>query len=478
MLKYGIDIMGRSSRMSLREFYFSIENEFKKRTVRTTDKLLSYQGCQIFNEAYGEKDEKIYIKRAHGYRLIDYDDNEYIDLAMGGGTFILGHSWPVVIENVRKQLDSGSLYTIPNFIAYDFTCLLSKTLPNMNCFVFCNSGSEATMRAIRIARAFTKKRKIGVFSGGWHGSHDMVLVDDNYLGNLQNPGIATKSSGIPDEMLELAVVLPYNHDAAFEIIKKERDELAIVLIEPAQGSNPRDDMGGFLKNLRSVTRENDVLLCFDEIINGFRIALGGGQEYYGIEADLATYGKTIGGGFPVGVVGGQEYCMKTIKEVQNGTQVFMGGTFSANPVTMLAGHTVLSHLYQNGPEIYGYLNEMGDYLKSGINSFCSENDIPIRMMGIGSMMRLVFTDYPIKSRRDRDKYEFDMAVQNHFYTALLNSGVHVGSNRINFLSVAHDRPDVDRVAGIYIDLLLKFKKAGCFERVDKQKNLSSANGRR
>lgn len=464
MLKYGKNIMERETAMSIKEFCLSIENEFRKKTAKARERLVSYSDCNIFNEAYGKTDGKIYVKSAVGDRLEDYDGNEYIDLAMGGGTFIIGHSSPMVIDQMREQLNRGSLYTTPNFITYDFGKLLSKTIRNMNSFVFCNSGSEATMRAVRIARAFTKKRKIGIFSGGWHGSHDMVLVDEDYSDKVENSRTVAKSSGVPKEMLELAIVLPYNHEAAFEIIKKHRDELAVVLVEPAQGSNPRDDMGAFLKGLRSVTRENDILLCFDEIITGFRVALGGAQEYYGIHADMATYGKTIGGGLPIGVVAGKEDIMNTIK---NGTSlnpqpIFMGGTFSANPLAMVAGLTTLSYLIDHRNDVYSYLNRSASYLKSEVNSFCEIQGIPARIYGFNSMMRLIFTDKPIRSRRERDKLEIDMQRQNIFYTAMLNSGIHIAGNRLNFLSTAHTEEDIKKILLTYTSILNNFSKVGFF----------------
>jgi glutamate-1-semialdehyde aminotransferase len=188
------------------------------------------------------------------------------------------------------------------------------------------------------------------------------------------------------------------------------------------------------------------LLCFDEIVTGFRIALGGCQEYYGVEADIATYGKAVGGDLPIGVVGGTEDVMKVIKGCNGGKPVFMGGTFSANPLVMRIARTVLQHLIENREDIYSYLNENGQYIKNRVNEFCVSNRIPVRIMGIGSMLRIIFTDRLIKSRRDRDKYEVDDTLQKLFYSYLrFEKGVHISSNRIVFLSTAHKKEHIEKI---------------------------------
>ncbi|MDD5063427.1 MAG: aminotransferase class III-fold pyridoxal phosphate-dependent enzyme [Phycisphaerae bacterium] len=446
--------------MGLSNISEEVYNKFKNSQAKTIERL--NRECvnnYVLNEQYGLNDKKIYIKKAYGPYLEDFDDNRYIDTAMGGGTFLLGHAPAFILDQVRKKIDDGTLYTMPTFIPHEFAKLVSKCISHFSSFVFCNSGSEATMRVMRIARAFTKKKKIGIFSGGWHGSHDGSLVGDNYETDKDNPGSYLLSGGIPEEFLNLVVLLPYNNDRAFEIILKHKNDLALVFIEPSQGSNPRDDVKDFLLKLRDITAENDILLGFDEIITGFRLALGGGQEYYNIKADIATYGKAVGGGFPVGIIGGREEVMNVIKK----DHIFMGGTFSANPITTFSGMMVLKHLMQNSDTIYPSMFELGNLLKTRMNDLCVRKSIPIRMQGIGSMLRLIFTDYPIKSRRDRDEYECDRGIQDLFYTEMLNRGVHVGSNRIVFLSTAHTISVVKELIDIYTNTFEYFSKKGLWE---------------
>ena len=441
--------------MGLSNISKEVYNKFRNSQAKTIKRLNGeYIDNYVLNEQYGLNDRKIYIKKAYGPYLEDFDDNRYIDTAMGGGTFLLGHAPAFILNEVRKKIDDGTLYTVPTFIAHEFAKLLNKCISHFDSFVFCNSGSEATMRAMRIARAFTKKRKIAIFSGGWHGSHDGVLIGDNYDTDKDNPGSYLLSGGIPEEFLNLVVLLPYNNDRAFEIILNHKNELALVFIEPSQGSNPRDDVKDFLLKLREVTDENDILLGFDEIITGFRLALGGGQEHYNIKADIATYGKAIGGGFPIGIVGGRDEVMNVIKK----DHIFMGGTFSANSIITFSGMTVLKHLMQNSDILYPYMFKLGNLLKTEINDFCTQKNIPVRMQGIGSMLRLIFTDYPIKSRRDRDEHECAREIQDLFYIEMLSRGVHVASNRIVFLSTAHKREHIKKIAHSITETLEYFVK--------------------
>ena len=285
----------------------------------------------------------------------------------------------------------------------------------------------------------------------------MLLFEEDYTSDENRPAIMFKSAGVPEEIMDMTLMLPYNTDAAFELIEQHKNELAMVIIEPSQGSNPRDDVGEFLCELRRITAKHNILLCFDEIITGFRITLGGCQEHYGVEADIATYGKAIGGGLPIGMIGGTEEVMKVVKSCNGEKPVFMGGTFSANPLVMRIARTVLQHLIENREDIYSYLNGNGQYIRNRINEFCVANQIPVRMMGIGSMSRIIFTDKTVKSRRDRDKYEVDDTLQKLFYSYLrFEKGVHVSSNRIIFLSTVHKKEHIEKIVRSIIEALEYF----------------------
>lgn len=408
----------------------NINNELSQ--LETSKKLQSFDDIYCKNESYGINDNKVYLKKANGAFVYDYDDNKYLDFSMGGGTTILGHSSEIILKEVEKSLYDGTIFTAPNMKTHELATKLNRIL-YLDKFVFCSSGAEATSRAMRIARAYTKKDKIAVFSGGWHGSHDYGLVDDTYKGDSSVASPVFKSKGVPSSVMNTMVLLPYNDEKAFEIISEQKNEIAAVFIEPSQGSNPRSDMKDFLKELRAITKKSNILLCFDEIITGFRISLGGAQEYYDIDIDLATYAKAVGGGFPFGVVAGKSSIMKAIEE----EPVFMGGTFSANPISITSSLSIISYLEKN--DIYKQLNENADFVKTSINNYCIKNQIPIRVSNFGSMFRLIFTDKFVRSRKDRDKYELSYEKQNIFYDFLLKNGIYIGSNRINFISTVHSK---------------------------------------
>ncbi len=431
-----------------------------------TRDLMESMPDRILNESYGKAPGSLYIRSASGCFIEDIDGRQYIDMALGGGTAILGHAGACVTDRIISRIKSGAIYAVPNPIAHQYGEVLHEAMPWFSHFAFCSTGSEATMRAVRIARAFNGRRKIGLFSGGWHGSHDMVLVEEDYSGPEAEPRMVLKSAGTPEEIKDLIVFLPYNHPDAFELIRKNRSELAMIMIEPSQGSNPRDDVVQFLRDLRKVTEETDILLCFDEIITGGRLALGGAQELYGIHADLATYGKVLGGGLPIGIVGGREEVMRVIRPsaAENRTPVFLGGTFSANPLSVAAGMEVMRYLRENEAVIYPCLNENGALLKNGVNEFCEARNIPAYMTGAGSMLRLVFSSRSVRSRRERDFAEVNPEVQKEFYASLLASGVHVGTNRLNFLSICHDQTIIRKVLDSYTESLDKFTVAGRFRR--------------
>jgi len=396
----------------------------------------------VLNEGYSSA--SIIIDKAYGCYLKDVDGCVYVDTTLGNGTHILGHSSKVVVDSIRNQIEEGILYTTFNKHTYKAAKLIQECNPDViESVVFCNSGSEATMRAARISRAYTGKDKIAIFSGGWHGGNELYMYDYNYHANPEK--VEHKSSGVPDAFKDSVIVLPYNSEKAFEIIEKNSDDIAMVIVEPAQGSNPRDDMLDFLQKLRNVTKSNKIILCFDEIITGFRVAIGGCSEYYNIQPDLVTYGKTLGAGLAVGVVAGSSKVMNTIQGNNNNLPVFMGGTFSANPLTMAVVESLIEYLIKHKKKIYDNLNSKGAYIRKIVNNYCVDHGVPLRMMGIGSMMRLIFSDHLIESRRDRDLSEADVTLQKKFYKNMLSNGIFVNNNGILFLSTEHSNDDIEKI---------------------------------
>ena len=328
-----------------------------------------------------------------------------LDTQMGAGTFILGHGFTNSV--VKKAINRGSLYTCPNVLAEEAGKLLHHATWFRH-FIFTNSGMEATEKAIRVARAYTGRDKVAFFFGGWHGCMDYNLVP--------------YSKGIPRVVKNLTVFLPFD-DRAFDILKEKKP--AIVMVEPIQSSCPIDRRK-FLEKLRQFTTEHDIILCFDEVMSGFRMSLGGGGEYLGITPDLACYGKIVGGGYPVGVVAGDE-----VLETEG---VKYGGTFSANPITLTACIETLKALIDYPPyiEMRSLLHILSD-IKSNV----------LQVMIIGCMARLVFTTRKINNVNERDEFELPKDKQRKLIRKLLEKGIYVGSNNSILLSLLHTEEKVN-----------------------------------
>jgi len=383
---------------------------------------------------------QIYIDSAEGPYLTDLDGNQYIDLTCGFGPNVVGNKAPFVEEALASQIKKGWHYGIPGAEQARLAELIKESSLAVDEVMFCNSGSEATMFAFRAARALTGKRVIALFDGSYHGIHDYALVKAGYKSERSEPSSVALGAGIPEEISrDLMMMLPYRDENAYELIRRHKDDLALVVIEPVQSSNPRLDNQEFLEGLRDVCTECGVLLMFDEVISGFRIEYGGCQQYYNIKPDLVTYGKAAGGGMPIGVVAGSKRVMNTFSGVDDTPTIFAGGTFNGHPLTMVAGIAILEHLKENQEEIYPYLHEQGNRVASEINEFCVSNNISAQMMNAGSMMHLIFSGESIESSRDIDQRLYKL--EKEFYLHLLGHNVIVPGIHLAFISFAH-KPDV------------------------------------
>ena len=351
-------------------------------------------------------------------------------------------------EALASQIKKGWHYGIPGAEQARLAELIKESSSAVDEVMFCNSGSEATMFAFRAARALSGKRVIALFDGSYHGIHDYALVKAARKSERSEPTSVPLGAGVPDEVSkDLMMMLPYRDENAYELIRKHKDELALVVIEPVQSSNPRLDNQQFLDGLRDVCTECGVLLMFDEVITGFRIEYGGCQQYYDIKPDLVTYGKAAGGGMPIGIVAGSKRVMNTFSGVDDTPAIFAGGTFNGHPLTMVAGIAILEHLKENQEEIYPYLHEQGNRVASEINEFCVSNNIPAQMMNAGSMMHLIFSGESIESSRDIDQRLYKL--EKEFYLHLLGHNVIVPGIHLAFISYAHKPEIVDQVINAF-----------------------------
>lgn len=401
-----------------------------------------------------------YVREAKGSRITDVDGNEYIDLTMGYGPHVLGHAPDFVVEAVKEAADRGFHYGLFSPYQEPLARLLVEASPCADKVVFTNSGTEATMYAIRAARAYTGKTKIAVFDGGYHGSHDYVLVRADGDSPRTEPTFSPMGDGIPHETTDQVIMLPYREEAAFELIRKHKDELALVLLEGVQSSNPRLDHGDFLRELREVCRECDVLFLMDEVITGFRLAYGGAQEMFDVVPDIAAYGKAVGGGLPIGAVAGSAEIMGVFSDnagESRPNRTYVGGTFNGNPMSMVAGQAAVSHL-KDHPEIYSYLAEQGTRLSNEVNQFCQAEEIPAQMLSALSMFYLRFQRTPINSSRDIDTSLQD--AEGEFYMHLLNHGVVVPGIHLAFISAAHTPEDIDTVIDAFKESFKEVRNKG------------------
>jgi glutamate-1-semialdehyde 2,1-aminomutase len=304
---------------------------------------------------------------------------------------------------------------------------------------------------MRLARAYTGKTRIGVFGGGYHGTHDYALVQEDPKSVREAPAAKTTGAGVPDVVRdETMLALPYRNAAALELIRKHKDELAAVIIQPVQNTTPRLDNGAFVKSLRALCSETGVLLIFDEVVTGFRLAYGGGSAFYGVTPDLAAFGKIIGGGTPVGALCGPREIMSLFSR-PGARGVFVGGTFNGNPLTMAAGAATLRVLRERQDTLYPALAAKSDALAEAVERHCARHEMAVTLMHAASIQCFHFKQGPIESYRDT--HPANREAEAAFYAQVLDRGVLLPSFHVYFLSAAHGEADIDTAAGVFIESL-------------------------
>jgi len=394
-----------------------------------------------------------YTARGEGSHIFDIDGNDYVDCGIGFGSHLLGHANPLVIEAAQTALADGTMYGTPHVREVELAELLVRAIPCADKVTFCNSGSEATLNAIRICRAATGKMGIAKFEGGYHGWYDSVLGSiGGVTGSAEDPGFLSHSIGVPSENLAHSYVLPYNHEAAFEKIYRLKDKLAVVMVEAIQGAGgaiPAERE--WLHELRRVCTDAGVLLLIDEIITGFRLAHGGAQEYYDVKADIATYSKAVGAGLPLGIIAGTNEVMRVLGSTGDPARdqrekAYYGGTFNGSVPVMAVGIAVVSYLEQH-PEIYDKLNDSGETIRQNLREIVAEAHYPVSIVGDSSLFMARFVPNEVKSARDLVKE--NKAAAGQLYPHLAKYGLFIPQGHFALVSAAHTDADIELITEAY-----------------------------
>ncbi|MBU4426114.1 MAG: glutamate-1-semialdehyde 2,1-aminomutase [Proteobacteria bacterium] len=377
-----------------------------------------------------------FISKANGCVIWDVDGNEYIDYVCSWGPMILGHAHPEIVNALEERVKLGTSYGAPTELEVEMADIIVEMVPSIEMVRMVNSGTEATMSAIRLARGYTGREKIIKFDGCYHGHADSLLVSaGSGLATLGIPG----SPGVPQDLARHTISLPFNNlEKVSQAFNKFGPEIAAVIVEPIPGN-----MGviipdqAFLKGLRELTNEYGALLIFDEVISGFRVAIGGAQELYDIMPDLTCLGKIIGGGLPVGAYGGKKEIMTRMAPQGN---VYQAGTLSGNPLAMAAGLTTLKILKEKSP--YDDLEKKGDMLFSGLKRVAEAAGVNVVINRVGSMGSLFFTDEPVtdfETAKASDENQF-----KRYFRSMLDQGIYLAPSPYEaaFLSTAHSEETV------------------------------------
>ncbi|HZU18190.1 MAG TPA: aspartate aminotransferase family protein [Candidatus Dormibacteraeota bacterium] len=384
----------------------------------------------------------VYLTRGEGARIWDADGNQRLDFICNYTALILGHAHPRVTAAVREAAGRGTAFAAPNPHEVELAELLCERVPSVERVRFCNSGTEATMFAMRLARAFTGRPKLARIEGGYHGTHDLAEVsahpDPDLAGPPDTPLPVPDSPGTPPWAVEATVVLPYNApDAAERILRAHADELAGVIVEPVIGRPVIPAEPEFLERLRRVTRELGMLLIFDEVIS-LRLAPGGAQSALGVIPDLTTMGKIIGGGLPVAAFGGRREVMELL-DPRAEAPIAQGGTYNGNPLGMAAGLAAMRELT---PEIYEDLNRRGERLADQAREVFATHGVPVQVNSAGSLFAFHFTDRPVRDYRSAAAA--DRRRGHELFLGLLNQGVMLAPRGMGCLCTAHGEAETER----------------------------------
>lgn len=381
----------------------------------------------------------LFIEKSFGSKIYDIDGNEYIDYVGSWGPMILGHAHPEVITAIKEISEKGTSFGAPTNLEIEMAKMIIEAVPSIDMVRFVNSGTEATMSVIRLARGFTKRDKIIKFNGCYHGHGDSLLVQ---AGSGASTFGIPDSSGVPKDLVRNTISIPYNNiDILKDVLEKTGKDVACIIVEPIAGNmGVIPPKNGFLQELRNLTKEYDILLIFDEVITGFRVSYGGAQKLYNVMPDLTCLGKIIGGGLPVGAYGGRKDIMEHIAPLG---PVYQAGTLSGNPLAITAGLKTLKILSSN-KEIYNELDKKADVLCRGLIENSKKVDIPVYFTRVGSMFCMFFNkeevfDYEAAKKSDTKRFA-------SYFHSMLKQGISIAPSQFEagFISTAHSYQDIEK----------------------------------
>jgi glutamate-1-semialdehyde 2,1-aminomutase len=386
-----------------------------------------------------------------GSKIITKDHDTLIDYCLGYGAVILGHAFLGVINAVRTQLDKGNIFCVPTENEVRLVELIIELIPNIEMVRLMNTGSEATMHSIRLARAYTGKKKIVKFDGCYHGAYDYVMV---------NPGSSASTSSYDGNLVESmkqTLIVPYNDINALEKLVKQNKDIACIIIEPVLANMgliiPEDE---YLNKLRRLTEREGIILIFDEVVTGFRLSLGGASEYFGVMPDIMTLAKSIGNGFPLSAIAGKKDIIELLSP--KGT-VFQGSTYAGNPISVTAGIATLEKLREVKNDLYPKLSRFSDTLSNGIKDHIRDLKLNARFYNISSMFQLFFTGGEIKNASN--VRQSNQVLYKRLFDELLKSGIFIPPSQFEtcFISYSHDDDDMDRTIEAFANGLTKVKNS-------------------